>query len=260
MRGGRSRAVAAAASVAVSGVLVLSGCSGASNASRQAAEPVASPAVSSAAGGGHAARRPAGDDGTSVTGGLSSPAASSAERFDTLRKADEAAKQSDKVIRAAEKAARKAAKAARRAGNKAGTAAQAGAATNGAPAAPPLPRSEAATRYDQISQAYVAGSRDLVQLVNAGDSKRAALRAAVRKAADAYEARIAALQHTAWPRTAQPYVNNYLALATTVGHDLFKRALDAKTLADLRSPGDISATFELDHAEQAMAAHITPAN
>ncbi len=248
----------------MSGVLVLAGCAGAPS-SAPAAEPAASPAVTSAAGPGAAgggtkstkSQAPGGDDSASVTGGLSSPAAKTATRFDKLRKAEEAAKAAQKVNKAAEKAARKAARAARKAGKKA----QAGTATSGAAASTPaLPKTEAATRYDEISQAYVAGSKELVHLLDSGHTDQATLRDAVRKAADAYDARIAALKHTAWPATAQPYVDNYLSLATTVGRDLFERARDAKSLADLRHPSDVRATFELDHAEEAMAARLAPKN
>ena len=124
--------------------------------------------------------------------------------------------------------------------------------SSGALAAGTLPPTRAKTQYQAIAGAYAAASSGVGSLTS--DTRPAQLHSAVVQAASAYEVWITQLQSTSWPPEVQPYVDSYLALATTKGRALFDDALHARTLDDLQSAQAINATFELSHALEQMRA------
>lgn len=124
--------------------------------------------------------------------------------------------------------------------------------SSGALATGTLPPASAKTQYQDIAGAYAAASSGVGSLTS--DTRPAQLHSAVVQAASAYEVWIRQLQSTSWPPEVQPYVDSYLALATTKGRALFDDALHAKTLDDLQSAQAINDTFELSHALEQMQA------
>jgi hypothetical protein len=110
---------------------------------------------------------------------------------------------------------------------------------------------ESATdRYSAIEGDYQNAARGLATLTS--DIGSAQLHQAIMRAADAYEVWIQHLQSTPWPPEVQPYVDNYLDLATTKGRDLFKDGMDATTVQDLQGQQAIQDMFELSHAASLM--------
>ncbi|HVQ18523.1 MAG TPA: hypothetical protein VMT27_05750, partial [Actinomycetes bacterium] len=83
-----------------------------------------------------------------------------------------------------------------------------------------LSPARAKTQYEAFAGDYVLASRGVGSLTN--DTRPAQLHSAVMQAASAYEVWIRQLQSTSWPPEVQPYVDNYLVLATTKGRALFK--------------------------------------
>ena len=124
--------------------------------------------------------------------------------------------------------------------------------SSGALATGTVPPARAKTQYQAMAGAYAAASSGVGSLTS--DTRPAQLHSAVVQAASAYEVWISQLQSTSWPPEVQPYVDSYLALATTKGRALFDDALHAKTLDDLQSAQAINDTFELSHALEQMQA------
>jgi hypothetical protein len=106
------------------------------------------------------------------------------------------------------------------------------------------------TQYEAIAGDYESASRGVGSLTS--DTRPAQLHSAVVQAASAYEVWIRQLQSTSWPPAVQPYVDNYLELATTKGRALFKHGLHAKSVDDLQGAQAIHDMFELSHAQEAM--------
>jgi hypothetical protein len=105
-------------------------------------------------------------------------------------------------------------------------------------------------RYSAIEGDYQNAAEGLATLTS--DIGGAQLHQAIVRAADAYEVWIQQLQSTPWPPEVQPYVDNYLDLATTKGRDLFKDGMDAKSVQDLQGQQAIQDMFELSHAASLM--------
>jgi hypothetical protein len=116
---------------------------------------------------------------------------------------------------------------------------------------------KASQKYEAIERAYVRSSKDLATVVSGSHAvSTTALRAAVRKAAAGFEARLRALRRTEWPPSARRYVRRYLAVASTKGRALFARARKARTVSDLKRSADVQTASLITRADQLMRAHL----
>lgn len=80
--------------------------------------------------------------------------------------------------------------------------------------------------------------------------------AAVERAAAGFDTWLTRLEATSWPPVAQSYVDNYLALASTTGRDIYEHAKKADSVKEFQDPAQLQAAFELAHAEALMRDHM----
>ena len=117
-----------------------------------------------------------------------------------------------------------------------------------------LTRDEARAEYARIRAEFQAkvATAPLDQ-----DASGKEFREAVQMASAAFDDYVRQLASTPWPERAQPYVDEYVAMARTMGRDLYAKWKRARSLAEISEDPEVAAdTRELDHVEGSMRVRL----